>query len=160
MIGVMNTPSESPEVEAFVAAARAALPGEDLSRFKIRNFGPMGNVLVPLIASGEKTGTFALAEDFAADPASAPATDDLYVVLDVAGHPALLYRILEAYTLPFGDIAHEHVQVEGKQARTVEAWRAIHWPYWGATLRARGRDVSMQTPVIFQRFRVLYPAQP
>ena len=159
MIGAVTMPSESPQIEAFLAGARAALPGEDLSRFKVRHFGPMGNVLVPLIASGEKTGTFALAEDFAADPAAAPATGDLYVVLDAEGRPALLYRILEAYTLPFGDIAHEHVQVEGRQARTVEAWRAIHWPYWGATLRARGRDVSMQTPVIFQRFSVLYPAQ-
>ncbi len=68
----------------------------------------------------------------------------------------LLYRVTEVETVPFEGINHDHVQVEGPNARNVEVWRNIHWDYWGGMLRAKGREPSMQMPVVFHRFEVLY----
>lgn len=150
----------NPQVDAFLAEARAALPDERIEPVKVRSFGSsakMANIIVPLILAGEKTGTFALASEFERDPALAPRLGDWYVVTWFDGPPALLYRITEVQTVPFEGIDHGHVQVEGPQARDVAIWRRIHWDYWGGLLRAQGREPSMQMPVIFQRFELRYP---
>lgn len=146
------------EVETFVAAARAALPGERIEHYKLRNFGPtMTDTLVALLLAGEKTGTFALGAEFEADPAAAPRVGDCFVITRFQGPPVLIYRITEAQVVPYGDIGHEHVQVEGPNARDVGKWRDVHWRYWGDKLRLMGREPSMDMPVIFQRLQVIYP---
>lgn len=150
----------SPAIEEFVAAARLVNPEAGIGRVKVRTFGgsaAMANVIVPLILTGQKTGTFALASEFESDPAAAPRVGDDYVVTWFEGPPALLYRVTEVQLVPFEGISDEHVQVEGPNARNVEAWRRIHWDYWGGMLRRQGREPSMTMPVIFHRFKVLYP---
>jgi uncharacterized protein YhfF len=150
----------SSAVEEFVAAARSVNPDAAIGRCKVRTFGgspAMANIIIPLILTGQKTGTFALASEFEADPAAAPRVGEDYVVTWFEGPPALLYRVTEVEQVPFEGISHQHVQVEGPNARSVEVWRKIHWDYWGATLRRQGREPSMSMPVIFHRFEVLYP---
>ena len=147
------------EIERYLAEVRTALPALDLRAVKVRTFGgskAMADVIVPLIASGEKTGTFALEWEFADDPARAPQQDELYVVTDFEGHPVLLYRITHVETVAFEEIGPQHVAVEGPNARDVGVWRNIHWPYWGGMLKARGEEPSMRMPVIFQQFTVLH----
>lgn len=152
--------SNPPVIEQFVAAARAALPGERIDRYKVRTFGgskAMSDIIVPLIETRQKTGTFALAAEFESDPARAPQVGDLYVVTHFDGTPAVLYRITFVETVPFEGIDHDHVQVEGPKARDVGVWRGIHWDYFGAIMRSMGREGSMQMPIVFQRFEVLFP---
>ena len=147
-------------VEQFVAAARAALPKQDIRTTKTRGFGDsaeFSNILIALILSGEKTGTFALQSEFADDPGAAPAAGDYFVVTRFDGVPALLYRVTYVETLPFEQIGHDHVQVEGPNARTVDVWRKIHWGYWANILKRQGVAMTPQTPVIFQRFQLLFP---
>ncbi len=150
----------SAAIDEFVAAARSVNPGAGIGRVKVRTFGSsaaMANIIVPLILAGQKTGTFALESEFESNPAAAPQVGDDYVVTWFEGPPALLYRVTEVQIVPFEVIGHEHVQVEGPNARNVATWRRIHWEYWGALLRAQGREPSMTMPVIFQRFEMLYP---
>lgn len=147
-------------IDEFVAAARRARPEANIGAVKVRTFGggpAMCNIIVPLIMLGQKTGTFALASEFDADPAAAPRSGDHYVVTWFEGPPALLYRITHTEVVPFEGINHDHVQVEGPNARSVDVWREIHWDYWGKTLRAAGREPSRTMPVLFQRFEMLYP---
>ena len=150
--------------EQFLTRARAALPNVDFSRLKQRSFGnsaAMAAILVGLVASGEKTGTFALAAEFtaalggAAD--QAPKPGDVYLIKAFDGSPVCLYRITATELVPFAGISHEHVQVEGANARNVAIWRKIHWSYWGAMLAAKGLSMQDDTPVIFQRFELLFP---
>ncbi|MCU0759205.1 MAG: ASCH domain-containing protein [Steroidobacteraceae bacterium] len=153
----------SQTVEEFVAAARAARPDLQFDRYKVRTFGgskAMADVIVPLILAGEKTGTFALAAEFESDPERAPRVGDWYVVTWFEGPPALLYRVTEVEVVPFEGIGERHVQVEGPSARDVKVWRDIHWPYWGGMMKQWGREPSMQMPVIFQRYEVVYPEPP
>ncbi len=150
-------------VEEFIAAARSVNPDAAIGPCKVRTFGgspAMANIIIPLILTGQKTGTFAMLSEFEANPAAAPQVGDDYVVTWFEGPPALLYRMTEVEIVPFEGINHEHVQVEGPGARSVDAWRKIHWEYWGGMLRRQGREPSMSMPVAFQRFEVLYPLFP
>jgi uncharacterized protein YhfF len=147
-------------VAEFVARARRGRPNDRIDAYKVRTFGnsaAISDVIMPLILSREKTGTFALESEFAHAPNEAPKVGDVYVVTRFDGHPALLYRITEVERVPFSEISHEHVQVEGPNARTVSVWRQIHWAYWGGILRAQGREPSEDMPVLFQRFEVIFP---
>ena len=158
-----DTATDADAIVRFVDAARSACPEQRIDTYKVRTYGnskAMADIIVPLILAGEKTGTFALAAEFSAAPSRAPNTGDYYVVTHFDGAPALLYRITEVQTVPFEGINHDHVQVEGPNARNVAVWRQIHWDYWGGMMRAHGGEPSMQMPVIFQRFVVLYPLPP
>lgn len=151
----------SASIESFVAQARAALPHEPIAHYKVRTYGnsaAIADVIIPLILKREKTGTFALESEFEHPPELAPTVGDYYVVTRFTGEPVLLYRITEVQRVAFNDINHEHVQVEGPNARTVPVWRKIHWDYWGQILRQQGRTPDERMPVLFQRFEVLYPA--
>ena len=152
--------ASTPVVEAFVARARAALPHENIGRYKTRTYSSsraVGDAIIGLILSGEKTGTFSLAAEFDDQPDAIPQVGDYYVITNFDGEPALLYRVTAIEQVPFTGINDEHVQVEGPAARTVAVWRKIHWDYWGAILRAQGREPSETMPVIFQRFELLFP---
>ncbi len=150
----------STAIETFWRAARAVVPGLPATGYKTRTFGrsaEMANILVPLIASGEKTGTFALTAEYERDPAARPSKGDYFVVTWFDGRPALVYRVTEVATVPFSGIDLEHVAVEGPSARQVDIWRKIHWPYWSGMLREWGQEPSEDMPVVFQRFDLLYP---
>jgi uncharacterized protein YhfF len=147
-------------IEDFWRTARASVPSLPATGYKTRSFGrsaEMANILVPLIASGEKTGTFALAAEYERDPSARPYKGDYFVVTWFDGRPALVYRITEVATVPFSGIGPEHVAVEGPNARQVDVWRKIHWPYWSGILREWGLEPSESMPVVFQRFELLYP---
>ncbi len=147
------------ELAPFLAAARAALPGESLTRYQVRSFGgsaAMADILIDLIARGEKTGTFAMEAEFDGAPERVPIQGGLVVVTRFQGPPVLLYRLTEVTRVAYRDIGPQHVAVEGPNARNVEVWRGIHWPYWGGILRARGREPSEDMMVIFQRFELLF----
>lgn len=117
----------------------------------------MADVIVPLILRGEKTGTFALESEFAADPSATPRVGDHYVVTRFSGEPVLIYRISAVERVPFEAIDAHHTAVEGPGARAVEVWRKIHWDYWGSLLRASGHEPTLDMPVLFQRFAVVFP---
>lgn len=153
--------SVQPDVEQFLAVARAALPGERIEPVKVRTFGQsaeVANQIIPLILSGAKTGTFALDAEFDGRPEARPAVGDWYVVTWFDGRPALLYRVTEVETLPFDGIDARHVAVEGPRLREVSAWRRLHWDYWTPLLHARGLAPSQDMPVVFHRFALRYSA--
>lgn len=149
----------SATVDEFWQAARKAVPSLPDGGYKVRTFGrsaEMSAILVQLIASGEKTGTFALAAEYERNPSQRPAVGDHFVVTHFDGSPALVYRITEVATVPFRDIGPQHVEVEGPNARKVDVWRNIHWPYWGSMLRDWGLEPRDDMPVVFQRFELLF----
>jgi uncharacterized protein YhfF len=153
--------SDPTAIAAFVAEARAALPGERLDRWTVRTFGnsaTIANQVVPLIVSGEKTGTFALEAEFASSGTPRPQVGDWYVVTTFEGHPVALYRVTETEVLPFDAIAERHVAVEGPRLRDVAAWRRVHWDYWTSTLGAMGKTPTEDMLVVFQRFEVRHVA--
>ena len=42
----------------------------------------------------------------------------------------------------------------------MKVWRDIHWPYFGGMMKKMGKEPSMQMPVYFHRYDVVYPEPP
>jgi uncharacterized protein YhfF len=146
----------------FWLSARAVVPSLPPGGYKVRTFGrsaEMATTLVKLIASGEKTGTFALAAEYERDPSARPNPGDYFIVTWFDGQPALVYRVTEVATVAYNAIGPVHVAVEGPNGRQVDVWRKIHWPYWGGIMRDWGQEPSETMPIVFQRFQLLYQRQ-
>lgn len=152
------------EVAVFVEQARRVLPAHALDRFKVRTFAgsdELGDVLIDLVATGQKTGTFSLQVEFEGRESEAPRVGDVYVVTRHDGAPKLVFRVDEVELVPFGQISERHLAVEGpKMKGNVQGWRDVHWNLWAPKLRSMGREPSMDMIVIFHHFTLLYPPLP
>ncbi len=148
-------------IEEFWEAARSALPEETAGKaYRTRSFGndeAISKVILDLILTGKKTGTFAVDWEYEYRGEPRPTSGDLYVVTDHAGVPRALLRITMTERVAFKDIDERHVQCEGPALRSVEPWRKLHWDYWSRTLRAIGREPAEDMPVLYQAFELLYP---
>jgi len=149
----------SSKVEEFWEACRQELPeATRRGRYRVKCFGSdpaMSRLLLDLIRTGQKTGTFGLEWEFEARPEDRPAPGDLYVVTDSAGTPGALIRITGTEVVPFSAIDATHLQAEGPALREPALWRKVHWDFWAPALRALGREPSADMPVLVQRFEVL-----
>jgi uncharacterized protein YhfF len=149
-------------IEQFWQECCRAIPGAAAAgRYKLRTFGAseeMARRLLDLIASGEKTGTFAVDWEYDGKPGERPMPGDYYVVTGFSGEPELLIRVTHTEVVPFIGIDQRHVQCEGRTLRQVEPWRKVHWDYWTKTLEKIGRKPAEDMPVLYQEFEVVYPA--
>jgi uncharacterized protein YhfF len=143
---------------AFFARCRAANPDiRQEAPDAVRGYGQdaaMSQILLSLILSGRKTGTFSLPGE---GPGREPAAGDLVLVTDHGGQPALVYELLEVRRLPFLDVGPAELACEGPALRDVDAWRALHRDYWQRLLALRGERFDDAAEVLFQRFRVRFP---
>ncbi len=154
--------SNCDEMEAFWQAALAAVPELIEARgYVVKRFGnnpAMANQLLDLVASGQKTGTFALLTEFQDRGVPAPAAGDQVIVTDGEGHPGCLYVIDHTEILPFDDITDRHVACEGPRLRELQPWRELHWQFWSELLADTPHQPANDMAVVYQRFRCLYPA--
>jgi uncharacterized protein YhfF len=152
LFAASGVPATAGTLEAFIAEARAAHPDEPILSWTVRTLGSseaMFERLLPLILSGEKTGTFSLGE--------APQVGEYCVVTHFDGTPALIWRVTAVEIVPFDAISLVHVQVEGKALRDVERWREVHIAAWSAQLQGKSRAEIGATPVVAQRYVVIHP---
>lgn len=157
LIAVSGVPASAgapdARVEAFVAAARVARPGEPLGDYTVRTLGSSEEMfarLLPLILGGFKTGTFSLGE--------APRVGAYVVVTHFDGTPALIWRITGVEIVPFDEIGARQLEAEGPGLREVGAWRQVHARAWAGQLAGKSRAEIGRTPVVVQRFEIIYPA--
>jgi uncharacterized protein YhfF len=146
-------------IEAYWEACCRALPEATHGRrYRVKCFGSdpaMSRLLLDLIRSGQKTGTFGLEWEFEARPEERPEPGDLYVVTDAGGEPGALIRVTGTELVPFASIDENHLQVEGPALREPALWRKVHWEFWAPALRALGREPAEDMPILVQRFEVL-----
>jgi uncharacterized protein YhfF len=116
----------------------------------------LADELLGLVLDGTKTATAELVEEFERVGEALPAKGDLSIVLDGAGAPRLLVRTTHVDVVPFDEVTAEHAYLEGEDDRTLESWREGHERYWRRTLAAVGREFEPSTPVVCERFEVLY----
>jgi uncharacterized protein YhfF len=145
----------------FWAQCKASLPGEPLGeKYTVRRIGNNAQIcrlLLDLITSGEKTGTFSLPRELE-EIGLTPHPGDYVILVDFESQPACLIRMDVCELVAFQDIRLSHVACEGPGARDVEVWRAIHRDYWSSLLAGWGEDFRDDLPVLFQRFTLLRAA--
>jgi uncharacterized protein YhfF len=111
-------------------------------------------LLLDLIRTGQKTGTFALAEEFAAAGETSPVAGEYLVLTDFEGRPDCVVRLTEVKAKPFSLVMADDVACEGPGLRDLRAWRELHWAYWGRKLERLGGTPDLGMAVLCQRFEL------
>lgn len=110
-----------------------------------------------LILDGEKTATSMLLWELknCGDPLLKEG--DLCVIEDGKGSPVCVVQTTWVETIRFGDIdagfARDYSETDG----TLEAWYAVFGEYYAEECSAMGRTLTNDTPLVCERFKVLYP---
>ena len=148
--------ASSPEVNAFWhgCASKVTEPPED-GFFRVRNFGDnqeMASLLLGLIVAGEKTVTFPIPWLYEGRRELTP------TVTDFAGKPGALLRTTSVTTMPFAEITEDYTRFEGPGARTLDAWRDIHWSFYTRVLKPSRRSPTRDMPVTAERFELVCTA--
>jgi len=126
--------------------------------YRLRQFGnnaALANVLLKLIISGQKTGTYALPWLYEGDESLTPVVGGYSVVTDADGTPRVVLLTTGLKTLPYNQITEEETQYEGPNARKLKVWQQIHWPYWSRALEQKGKAATEDMPVTVEQFEVI-----
>jgi uncharacterized protein YhfF len=135
----------------------------DAGRLSVGEFafpGPLRDQLVAAILSGAKTTTTGLLDDYERDGEPLPRPGDHEVVIDSAGEPVGLIKIVAVRVLRLADIDLRHALGEGEGYASVADWRAGHEVFWhSAEMREYVGDpaftVNDDTLAVAIEFRVV-----
>lgn len=112
--------------------------------------------LLALVLAGVKTGTAGYLEEYDAEGTPVEQIGDLDVILDGSGVPQAIIETTAVEIVAFDDVTAEHAFAEGEEDRTLASWRRIHRDFYERFI-APGAQFRDNTPIVCQRFRVVYP---
>lgn len=112
--------------------------------------------LLQLVLDGVKVGTASSLWDYEATGDPLPYEGELSIILDGEGRPRALIETTSLRTVPFDEVDADHASSEGEGDRTLDYWRAAHERYWRA-YSENPRGFEPRTPVICERFRLIFP---
>lgn len=146
-------------VEAFWAAYRvAARVGHDRHDVVALGHTPaIADALAALILAGTKRATASLDRDYRPGRSARPAPGDHVLVVDGSGRPACIWQTTEVAVGPFAGVTDEFARVEGEGDRSRATWLANHREFFGWQAAQQGFELSDDEPVVFERFRVVWP---
>jgi len=131
----------------------AYLTDEVPSAWSFGDTSEMADRLLALVLTGQKTATTGLYQEYVDASESLPVVSELSIILDGDGLPRALVREAEVIVTRFGDITPEQAAAEGEGDQTLESWRASHRAFF----EGRGHVIDDDSPVVWERFEVLYP---
>ncbi|MET0434882.1 MAG: ASCH domain-containing protein [Cellulomonas sp.] len=117
----------------------------------------LADAALALVLDGTKTATSTALPEFEHADEPLPAKGDLSIVTDGAGRPGALIRTTRVETVPFGEVGEDVALAEGEGDGTLASWRAEREESWGPVLAALGAELTDATPVVVERFELLYP---
>jgi uncharacterized protein YhfF len=107
-----------------------------------------------LVRDGPKRATASRVSDYGPDEPK-PAAGELSVILDGDGEPLCVIRTTAVEVRAFGDVDAEFAWTEGEGDRSLAYWRETHIRFF----EAYGTPVDEATPVVLQRFELLWDAR-
>jgi len=125
--------------------------------------GPLRDKLVGAILSGAKTSTSGLRAGYIDEPL--PVVGEVSAVVDSDGRRIAAIEITEVREIRVADVDLQFAIDEGEGYRSVAEWRAGHENFWHSPeVRAELGDpdftVDDDTPIVTERFRLVYQADP
>lgn len=115
------------------------------------------DALLELVLTGTKTGTSSAVASFAADDEPLPRAGDLSIILDGRAEPRALIVTTEIRVCPFEQVDAEHAAAEGEGDRSLAHWRAVHRKFFTDELAKVGKEFTVSTAVVLERFTLLDP---
>lgn len=155
-------PATSAESYNFFAKCKEKM-GLEVSEdfFRVQHFGRdarVANMLINLIAAGEKRGTFTSPWIFEGDPDKTPTIGGYVVITDFDGNPKLLLRTTTLRTMAFDEISERETSVDGPAVRSLDVWRQVHWAYFTRELEDLNLKPAKDMPVTIEEFEVVCEA--
>jgi uncharacterized protein YhfF len=144
---------------AYVAAhPEAVRAGDEYAVDRFGDSAELSDELLGLVLHGPKRATATLVADFAADGEPLPRIGSHWVACDGAGVPRAVLRTTELRIGVAASVDEAFAFDEGEDDRTRESWLREHRRYWRRTCAARGEVWNEDLEVVFERFRVVWPA--
>ena len=109
-----------------------------------------------LVLSGTKTATGSVKWSFEADEKPEPRAGDLSVITNGGDDPVCIIETTEVRIIPFDEVEEDYAVDGGERDRTLDSWRAMYWDHIISECARIGRSPSKKTPLIMERFRVVY----
>lgn len=163
----LPSPAVAPTPEAllaFCAAANRSVPDLDVrpETLDVRWIGldtPSTQRVFELIREGDKRGTFSLPWIVERTGSPVPRVDRLLALIDLAGRPVLLTRVVRVESALFGEVEARHTAIDGSRVREPAVWKALHTHYWNTNLAPFGLAVTPDMPFWIEEFVLVYDAE-
>ena len=156
-------PHDGPAAAAMWAAYAAthpeALAGEDDP--PVGRFGDsveLADELLDLVVHGAKRATAGLVADFVAEGERLPRIGGHWVVCDGAGTPRVVLRSVELRIGVLESVDDAFAWDEGEGDRSRDWWLDAHRRFFTRMCANRGTRLTDDLEVVFERFRVVWPA--
>lgn len=146
--------------DAFWADVQKAVPNlPDDYRVRRASGNPkFAKIIMDLILTEKKRGLFGLKDLQDRQPEQVPVMGGVMVLVDYDGIPQGAVQTVKITPVAYKDINDEHLAVEGPDARKLEVWQKIHWPYWTQMLEPYGIEPSEDMIVVVEEFKLIQTA--
>ena len=110
-----------------------------------------------LVRDGVKTTTSSLVWGLEQIGQPLPKLGKIELIVDGNGEPLCIIQLMEVEIKPFNAVDEQFAFEYGEGDRTLAFWLRDNWDFLARECMAIGREPSETMPLVFQRFRVLYP---
>ncbi len=110
-----------------------------------------------LVRSGVKTTTSSLVWGLEQIGEPLPKVGKIELIVDGHGEPLCITELMEVEIKPFNAVDEQFAFEYGEGDRTLAFWLRDNWEFLSRECVAIRRTPSETMPLVFQRFRVLYP---
>lgn len=153
----------SSNIEMFWREYLSMLPEEDRGNapaFLIDDFADMPEAATKvgkLVRDGIKTTSSSLLWRLEQLGIPLPKVGDVSVIVDGNGDPLCIIEMVNVEIRPFNTVDEQFAYEYGEGERTLAYWLSENWDFHSRWCREIGREPSKTMPIVFQRFRLLYP---
>ena len=110
-----------------------------------------------LVRDGIKTTTSSLAWGLEHIGEPLPNMGDISLIMDGNGEPLCIIELIEVEIKPFNAVDEQFAFEYGEGDRTLALWLSDNWDFHSRWCMEIGREPSETMPIVFKRFRLLYP---
>jgi len=110
-----------------------------------------------LVRDGIKTTTSSLAWGLEHIGEPLPKVGDISLIVDGNGEPLCIIELTQVEIKPFKAVDEQFAFEYGEGDRTLAFWLSDNWDFHSRWCIEIGREPNETMPIVFQRFRRLYP---
>ena len=115
----------------------------------------IANQLASLILSGEKTATTSCLLSYETEKEPIPVIGSLGIVTDWNGNPQCIIENVNVTILAFKEMTFDICKREGEDLN-LQSWQTTHFDIFTKEGEKLGYMFTMDTPIVFEDFRVIY----
>jgi uncharacterized protein YhfF len=119
--------------------------------------GELADELAALVLVGKKRATASLPIEYTFLDEPLPRVGDLSIVLNGKGDPVAIIERTAIEVVPFQAVSDEFAACEGEGDGSLKYWREAHIWYFNSVCARLGGKLEESTPVLCQRFRLVWP---